>query len=137
MPTTTATINAEQRLGLYELVRNHLGGLDDVWIAMEQNRDFATAQRLGREFAGDMRLLDDLGWHEDDEREAIELTMPADELVVVLKRLRADAANAFVGSPHERRAREEDERAEESYRAALDACDELLTTLASREGDSV
>lgn len=136
MPLTTATITKDQRDGLYELIRDHLGGLGDVWIAMEKNRDFATAERLGRELGGDMRMLDDLGWHEDDEREAIELTMPAEELEGVLKRLRADAASAFAGSPDERRAREEDKRAEESYRAALGACDELLATLASREGDS-
>ncbi|HWM54440.1 MAG TPA: hypothetical protein VNO20_03535 [Solirubrobacterales bacterium] len=28
--TTTITISSEQRLGIYTVVRNHLGGLNDV-----------------------------------------------------------------------------------------------------------
>jgi hypothetical protein len=47
MPTSTATIDCDQRDGLYELVRNHLGAVGDIWIALEQNEDFATAERLG------------------------------------------------------------------------------------------
>jgi hypothetical protein len=35
MPATT-TINAEQRRRLYELVRNDLGGIGDVTIALEK-----------------------------------------------------------------------------------------------------
>ncbi len=41
MPETTITINREQRDGLYELVRNHLGSVGDLWHALEQERDFA------------------------------------------------------------------------------------------------
>jgi hypothetical protein len=39
---------------------DHLSGIEDVWMAVEQ-RDFATAKRLGRLFAEDLRLLEDLG----------------------------------------------------------------------------
>jgi len=51
MPDRTITIDRDQRDGLYELVRNHLGGIEDFWIALERTKDFATAERLGQEFA--------------------------------------------------------------------------------------
>ena len=63
MPGTTTTIDREQRDGLYELVRNHLGGIGDIWIALEQDGEYiATAERMGIEFGEDFRLLADLGW---------------------------------------------------------------------------
>jgi hypothetical protein len=34
MPDITATIDRDQRDGLYELIRNHLGAIGDVWIAL-------------------------------------------------------------------------------------------------------
>jgi hypothetical protein len=40
-----------------------LGALNDVWIAMECNKDFATAERLAIEFGEDFRLMEDLGWN--------------------------------------------------------------------------
>ncbi len=46
MLNVTTTIDRDQRDGLYELVRNHLGAIGDVWIALEENEDFATAERL-------------------------------------------------------------------------------------------
>ena len=61
MPTT-ATIDRDQRDGIYEVVRNHLGAIGDVWIALEENEDFEIAERLGREFGEDFRLLADIGW---------------------------------------------------------------------------
>ncbi len=50
MPTT-ATIDRDQRDGIYEVVRNHLGAIGDVWIALEENEDFEIAERLGRSSA--------------------------------------------------------------------------------------
>ncbi len=78
MPTTT--INNYQREGLYELVRNHLGSIGDVWTALEETQDFETAERLGIEFGEDFRLLEDLGWHPNDNRQTVALTMPSDDL---------------------------------------------------------
>lgn len=43
---------------------------------MECQKDYATAERLGIEFGEDFRLLQDLGWSEDDDRDRVELTMP-------------------------------------------------------------
>jgi hypothetical protein len=81
MPDTTITIDRAQRGGLYELVRNHLGSIEDFWVALERTKDFTEAERLGLEFAEDFRLLRDIGWSEHDVREAYVLTMPAHELI--------------------------------------------------------
>lgn len=53
IPETTITIDRDQRGGLYELVRNHLGSIEDFWIALERTRDFAKAEQLGLEFSED------------------------------------------------------------------------------------
>lgn len=129
MPDTTATISAAQRDALYQLVRDHLSGLNDIWIAMEHHKDFATAERLGREFGRDFRLLEDLGWGEDEERESIELTMPAAELTEILNFLREAAEACLSGSPEERRSREEDEKTDRRLLLAMDTCEELLVAL--------
>jgi hypothetical protein len=70
MPETTITIDRDQRGGLYELVRNHLSSIEDFWVALKRTKDFATAERLGLEFAEDFRLLQDIGWSEYDVRES-------------------------------------------------------------------
>lgn len=47
MPATTITINREQRDGLYELARNHLGSAGDLFDALEREKDFGKAEQLG------------------------------------------------------------------------------------------
>jgi hypothetical protein len=32
----------------YELVRNHLGSIEDFWVALERTKNFAAAERMGR-----------------------------------------------------------------------------------------
>lgn len=93
MPCTTCTIDGDQRDGLYELVRNHLGAVGDLWIALEINKDFATAERLGLKFGEDFRLLEDIGWNGRDGRKAFELTMPPEDLM--------NCSNAFTAKPNE------------------------------------
>jgi hypothetical protein len=55
-------------------------------------REFATAKRLGRAFAEDLRLLEDLGWADTVDRETVALTVPPDELSRALARVHKDAA---------------------------------------------
>jgi hypothetical protein len=129
MPDTTTTISGDQRAALYQLIRDHLGGLNDVWIAMEHDKDFATAKRLSLEFNRDFRLLEDLGWGEEDKREAVELTMPTGELTQILKRLHEEAEAGLSGLPEERHSREDDERTDRRLLRAMDACEELLVAL--------
>jgi hypothetical protein len=130
---STATISKDQRDGLYALVRNHLGGLSDVFVEMEQRKDFDAAERLGREFAEDLRLLDDIGWRPNDSRESVALTMPLDELLELLQRLQDEAERLLTESPAERRSREEDEETNRRFRLGLDACEGVLADL-DREG---
>lgn len=74
------TITGEQRDALRGQVCNHLGALTDVLIALEHD-NFAAAERLGRQFAEDFRLLEDIGWQPDIDRPAC-LTMSSERLVV-------------------------------------------------------
>lgn len=133
MPSSTATISKDQRDGLYALVRNHLGGLGDVFVEMEQRKDFDAAERLGGEFAEDFRLLDDIGWRPQDDRELVALTMPLGELSELLQRLQDEAERLLTESPAERRSREEDEKTNQRFRLGLDACEGVLADL-DREG---
>jgi hypothetical protein len=134
VPTTTIT--QDQRNGLYELVRNHLAGIEDIWTTLEQNKDFATAERLGIEFGEDIRLLQDLGWTPTDSRQAVDLTMPTHNLIELLQRLHGDAKQLLVESPSERKSREEDEQVNERFQLGLDACEKVLADLDPRERGS-
>lgn len=132
MPDVTATIDRRQRGGLYELIRNHLGQVGDLWHALENEEDFAKAERLGVEFAEDFLLLADIGWQPKDRRKSFELTMRPLDLVEVLKRLHDEAA-AVLSESDERRYRKEDAETEARFQLALDACQEVLVGI-DREG---
>jgi hypothetical protein len=136
MPGTTITISGPQRAGLYELVRNHLGSVGDLFDALERDKEFATAARLGLEFGEDFELLEDIGWGEDERRESFELTMPVHDLMELLKRLHDEAEQVLVGKGTERQAREDDRATEERYLRGLDACEELLVRLDEADGGS-
>ena len=137
MPETTTTIDREQREGLYELVRNHLGSIEDFWIALERTRDFAKAEQLGLEFSEDFRLLRDIGWDERDERETFDLTMPAHDLMELLKRLHGEAAKTLVGSGgSEARSRREDADTDRRLQLGHETCQWVLAELDPRGGQS-
>jgi hypothetical protein len=134
VPGTTTTINTEQRDGLYELVRNHLGGIGDIWIALEQDGEYMLAERMGIEFGEDFRLLADLGWEPEDKRQSVELTMEAHDLTELLTRLRAEAEGVLDGTTCMRLQREEEQRAKALYQGAKDTCDQLLARLDGERG---
>lgn len=137
MPDRT-TIDREQRAGIYEVVCNHLAGLNDVWLALEVRGDFATARRLAAEFVEDVRLLEDIGWDREDGRESFELTMPRADLARLLRRLWEEAEVTIGEASIERRAREEDEEADRWFRAGARACESVLGTLGPKgRGDGV
>jgi hypothetical protein len=131
----TATIDSDQRDGLYELVRNHLGSIGDVWMALEETEDFATAERLGIEFGEDFRLLHDIGWRPSEDRKSFELTMPAHDLMEVLKRLHGEAERVLLESGSERESREADAETNARFQLGLDTCEEVLVGLDEREGE--
>jgi hypothetical protein len=130
MPRSTIKITGEQRNALYAQVRNHL----DVFLAMECNEDIATAERLGREFSKDFRLLEDIGWHQDDSREEVELTMTPDNLAALLRRLREEAEGGLIDAIREREASAGTEVIEE-HESAIRACEAVLACLDSGEGE--
>jgi hypothetical protein len=103
------------------------------WDALERDKEFATAARLGLEFGEDFELLEDIGWGEDECRESFELTMPVHDLTELLKRLHDEAEEVLVGKGTERQAREDDRATEERYLRGLDACEELLVKLDESE----
>ena len=135
MPETTITINREQRDGLYELVRNHLGSVGDLWDALERDKDFAKAATLGLEFSEDFELLEDIGWGEDEGRESFELTMPPHDLMEALKRLHGEAERVLLESGSERESREADAETNARFQLGLDTCEEVLIGLDEREGE--
>jgi hypothetical protein len=87
-------ITRAQRDAVYEVVMTRLTGIGDVWSSVDR-REFATAKRLGRAFAEDLRLLEDLGWTEAIDHEMVALTVPPDELTGTLARLHKDAASSL------------------------------------------
>lgn len=135
MPTTT-TITKAQRDGIYELVCNHLYGIEDLWIALGRSRDYATAERLGIEFGEDFRLLGDIGWDPNDGREAFELTIPPHDLAETLKRLHNEAERLLAESPTERQSRTEDEATNKRLWSGLNTCSALLVAIDERGGDA-
>lgn len=128
------TITGEQRNALYEQVRNHLAAIGDVAMALEQDDDLDAAERLGRQFADDLRLLEDLGWEPKAERSSSHLTMPIGDLRRVLMRLQAEAEGGAREPEDVRRAREEEARAKAAFLAARDTCREILDTLDAQGG---
>ena len=131
----TATIDRAKRDGIYELIRNHLGAIGDVWIALEQSEDYAAAERLAREFGEDFRLLEDLGWRPREDRDAFELTMAPYDLIEVLRRLHGEAREVLSGSEAERRSQEEDAATDARLQVGLDACEAITAALDEREGE--
>lgn len=132
MPATTITINREQRDGLYELVRNHLGSVGDLFDALERDKDFAKAEQLGHEFTEDLRLLEDIGWAENEGRDSFELTMPAHDLMEVLQRLHGEAG-LVLGDSEES---QEDAETKRRFRQGYVACEQVLADIDPRTGES-
>ena len=117
-------ITGAQRDALYELCLNRLSGLGDLWPAIEEG-EYDAADRLGREFSDDLRLiLDDLGW--GDVHKPVTLTLPPTDLRRAFTRLREHAVNG--------RSAQEAELNEVGWfleRADLvtSACDEVLAVI--------
>jgi hypothetical protein len=119
------TITAQQRDALYDRILDRLSGIGDVWLAACAE-NFDAAERLGREYSDDLRLvLDDLGWG-DGAGTTIELTTPPDVLRRALTRLR-DAAVSLDASQQAERA--ELRASEERNRFVVETCRQVLVGL--------
>lgn len=81
------TITPEQRDALYDQILDRLSGIGDIELAIEA-ANYDVAERLGREYSDDLRLLvDDLGFGSGT-GEPVELTAPPVLLRRTLPRLR-------------------------------------------------
>jgi hypothetical protein len=127
------TISCAQRDAIYEVVINHLTAIGDVWMCVDR-REYADAKRLGREFAEDLRLLEDLGWAETIDRATVALTQPPDELTSVLARLHRDASASLC--TYVSRPKDEEELAQRDL-AASKALGAILSELAQPADDAV
>lgn len=125
------TISGAQRQVLYELILDRLSAVGDLNLLIKQG-DYEAAERLATEFAGDLRLMADLGW-EKEWRDDVDLTMPADDLAPVLERLRDAAAGGLAESTDEREAREAEEAARCRYLYARETCTGLLLLIEQLE----
>jgi hypothetical protein len=86
------TITAAQRDALYDQILDRLSGIGDIEVAI-QAENYDDAERIGREYSDDLRLLlDDLGIGDGD-GEPVELTTAPEVLRRVLPRLRQLALN--------------------------------------------
>jgi hypothetical protein len=118
-------ITAAERDALYEQIFARLSGIDEVWMAVEAE-DYARADRVGREFSDDLRLiLDDLGWGTGS-GEPLELVTPPDVLRRVCTRLRG-RAEALRETEEEERA--ESRQREEQTQRVLETCRRVLGEL--------
>jgi hypothetical protein len=121
------TITAEQRDALYDDLLTHLSGLDDLWAAIDRG-SYELADRLGREFTDDLRLiLEDLGWGDVSGGGTVDLTLASDALRRVLTGLRGRAKRHAEGEAAVALSEAREARGQSIL--VVKTCDELLTTL--------
>jgi hypothetical protein len=119
------TISAAHRDALYDQILDRLSGIGDIEVAI-QAENYDDAERIGREYSDDLRLLlDDLGIGEGD-GEPVELTTSPEVLRRVLPRLRQLALNYTAGLKAEM---VEVQKVSERNRLVSEACDAVLADL--------
>ncbi len=85
--------------------------------------------------ASNFGLLKDIGWDEHDERETFDLTMPAHDLMELLKRLHGEAVKILVGSGgSEARSRREDADTDRRFQLGYETCEKVLAEVDPRGG---
>ena len=119
------TITAAQRDALYDQILDRLSGIGDIEVAI-QAENYDDAERIGREYSDDLRLLlDDLGIGEGD-GEPVELSAPPEVLRRVLPRLRRLALNYTAGLEPEM---VEVQKLSERNRLVSEACEAVMAGL--------
>lgn len=118
-------ITVEERDALYDQILDRLSGIGDVWLALARE-NYSEAERLGREYSDELRLvLDDLGFG-DDRGEMIELTTPPDVLRRVFRVLGQLAAGKAASVEAELTAISRDAQ---STRLVADTCSRVLAVI--------
>jgi hypothetical protein len=124
----TVTIGRERRHVLYDQVVADLSAAGDLHIELRAGDERAEAARLlRRQFFGDMRLLDEIGWGDEDPGESFAVTMERTVLVDTLARLNSIAAYGV--RSHVENVADEQEEAQECA-VACDAIGAMLADVA-------
>lgn len=127
-PGASVAIDREQRDAISADVMNHLSGVGDIYEKLDVG-DAPHTQRLRRDLKDDLRLLDDLGWAEQEPAESFDLTHPPVELERTVRRLRDDATHGLQIATVNQKGEQE---AAQRYAVAFSAYDFVLAQL---EGD--
>jgi hypothetical protein len=119
------TITAAQRDALYDQILDRLSGIGDIELAI-QAENYDDAERMGRDYSDDLRLLlTDLGIGDGD-GQPVALTTSPDVLRRVLSRLRERAEKHSASlEPEWSEARNIKER----NRLVSEACEAVLADL--------
>lgn len=121
------TIKPTARGILRRQVLDQLSGIGDIHTALADDQ-WATAQTLRRRYENCMRLLDDLGWRDDDPAEEFAITMDRLPLMRVLARLHERASEEV-----ERQVEQMEEEREPLHESlvTVSVCGDILLKLAS------
>jgi hypothetical protein len=119
------TISAAQREALYDQILDRLSGIGDIELAIAAE-SYEQAERIGREYSDELRLLlDDLGLGAGS-GEPLELATPPEVLRRVLPRLRRLALNHTAGLKPEM---VEVQEVSQRNRLVSEACEAVLAAL--------
>jgi len=124
----TPTVTAQQRDALVDQILDRLSGIGDIELAI-RSRNYEAAERIGREYSDDLRLLDDLGLG-DGHGEPVDLTAPPEVLCRALPRLRELAERHTASLEPELAEVEEIKR---RNRLVSEACEAVLANLSATE----
>lgn len=127
------TISREQRDALYGEAACEMTGIGDIYHALDHD-DPAEARRLRRRYEDVMRLLDDIGWTEEDPRERIPLTMHADQLMRIAHLLGSRALEQMAA--HET-VIDEERPLRERHALVASTCSDLLEQLTLNSPSSI
>jgi hypothetical protein len=121
-------INPEERGALHRLLCRRLFvlGQDPPELARKEG---VSLGELAEEFGEDLRLMGEIGWELESDRDPVALTMPAASLAQTLGRLRQDALRAPSEERHVLEPREADVARWQRFRRFADVCEALLERL--------
>ncbi len=121
------TITRTERDALYHSLIVSITAIGDIHTSL-QHDDPDSAIRLWRRFDAELRLLDDLGWDQEQQARHFELTMPQAELRPILERFYWNTIGMLAEEP-----REIDEPEAAVLRSTTVACPAILTRLTEHD----
>ena len=128
MTAATLTLSAGERDTLHGLLHRRLLILAENLSGLAK-AEGVTVEELCERLGEDLRLMEELGWAFECDRESVELDMPAGTLAEILKRLRRDARRAPLSIRRDREPEESVEERWRRFRRAVEVCEEVLERL--------